>query len=257
MCLILFAWQTCPDYPLVVAANRDEFFGRPTRGARFWPEHPDLLAGQDLDAGGTWMGLTRRGRFAAVTNIRGGGTGGPRSRGTLCTQFLHGDASAADFANTIHAERHDYRPFNLLVCDGRELWLVASASAPPRPVQPGVHGISNAVMDEPWPKVERGRAALAAQITATPDPEALLALLGDTRQPPDAQLPDTGIGLARERLLAPLFVATDGYGTRASTALLLGDDHAVYCEQEWLEGARSGSRACFQVALRDTTLITS
>lgn len=222
MCTLLFAVDSHPRYRLVVAANRDEFYARPTAAAGWWDDAPDVLAGRDLQAGGTWLGVTRGGRWAALTNIRDPKdvrVGAP-SRGALVAEFLRGDAPPADYLRAIEAAR--YAGFNLVVGDAEATWYLSQRSDAPRRLAPGVYGVSNGLLGDPWPKVERGKASLRA-LLARPEivAEALLSLLADASPAADAELPDTGVGLALERALSPLFVEMPGYGTRSSTALTI------------------------------------
>jgi uncharacterized protein with NRDE domain len=225
MCLIVFAWQTHPEFPLVLGANRDEFLDRPTLPADFWPEQPDLLAGRDLRNGGTWLGVTRSGRIAAVTNYRHGTAARSdlRSRGLLVTGFLCADRSPRQHLEAVAAERGAYEGFNLLAGDGRELFHFSNRGGDPQPVARGVHGLSNALLDTPWPKVERAKAALASLLDCDRDAliDGTLALLADRVQPADHELPGTGVSLEWERCLAPAFIASSDYGTRCSTVLLV------------------------------------
>ncbi len=217
MCLIAIAWQAHPDYPLVVAANRDEWRDRPAVPAHWWDDHPSLLAGRDLKAGGTWMGVTRSGRFAAVTNFRDPSDRDSTalSRGSLVTEFLLGDEPPARFLAGLAARAARYNGFNLLAGDARTLLYFGSREGEVRAVEPGVHALSNHLLDEPWPKVRRARAALEAAIGDGDEP--LFAMLSDATPAPDAELPDTGVGLERERMLSPILITGDAYGTRAST----------------------------------------
>jgi uncharacterized protein with NRDE domain len=241
MCLIVLAWQAHPDYPLVLAANRDEFYHRPARAARFWEEVPEVLAGRDLSAGGTWLGVTRRGRFAALTNFREpGAAAGARSRGLLVSAFLQGDMTPLAYAQEVADRSADYSGFNLLVGDAGMLVAVGNRGTPPTLLEPGVHGLSNHLLDTPWPKVERARAALAALLPSPPRHEELLALLADDRPAPDDALPDTGIGLAMERTLSPVFIRAPGYGTRASSVLLLGRERIAFAERVFVDGEPGG-----------------
>lgn len=249
MCLIALAWQAHPDYPLIVMANRDEFYRRPAMPARFWPEAPQMLAGRDLAAGGSWLGVTRLGRFAALTNYRDpAAPAGGRSRGLLVSAFLQGQMSAGDYADRVAAEGAHYGGFNLLLGDGRELMVVSNRDTAPRRLAPGIHGLSNHLLDTPWPKVEKAKAGLQG---ALPDvtAESLLALLADDRQADDAMLPDTGVGLAMERMLSPLFIHSSQYGTRASTVLMQGHERVHFLEQAFDErGAGELSRFSFELA---------
>lgn len=226
MCLILFALHSHPELPLVLAANREERHARATAALAPWTDEPDILAGRDLVAGGTWLGLHRSGRFAAITNLREGIPTTPalRSRGDLTRGFLCGKADAETYARHIYSEREHYAGFNLLIGDHGGLWYCATG-AEPRRLQPGIYGLSNGLLDTPWPKVVNGKAALQSAMKNTANPADLLvelqAALTDRRQPPDHELPDTGIGLDVERTLGSCFIAGDEYGTRASTALLI------------------------------------
>lgn len=223
MCLILVAWQQHPEYPLVVAANRDEFFSRPTAAAAPWPDHPDIHGGRDLEAGGTWLAYSSRGRFAAVTNVREPGKPqGERSRGDLTRDFLVGDASAEEFSRQIQGERH--AGFNLLLGDGNALCYVSNRCAPERTLAPGIYGVSNHLLDTPWPKLSASKQRFAAALTTLPDESAFFSLLADDEIVPDDALPATGVPLPWERLLSAVFVRSPDYGTRASTLLLVAAD---------------------------------
>jgi uncharacterized protein with NRDE domain len=219
MCLIAIAWRAHPEFPLVVAANRDEWRDRPATPAGWWHDHPDLLAGRDLQAGGTWMGVTRSGRFAAVTNFRDPSDRRTtaRSRGTLVTDFLLGTESPERYLAALAPRAADYNGFNLLLADGHSLFYFGSREGEVRPVEPGVHALSNHLLDEPWPKVARARAALEGALGDGDEP--LFAMLSDATPAPDAQLPDTGVGIEKERMLSPALITGEAYGTRASTVL--------------------------------------
>ncbi|CAD5106079.1 NRDE family protein [Zestomonas carbonaria] len=220
MCLIVFAWRPGHELPLVVAANRDEFYARPSLPLGEWEDAHGLYAGRDLEAVGTWMGVTADGRFAALTNIRDPGQPqGARSRGELVARYLRGHLSPAAYLEQVAAEAHAYTGFNLLVGTREQLFYLNAREAEPRRLDAGIYGLSNAALDTPWPKLERSKAALAGCLV-DPKPEALLALLADPEPASDASLPDTGVGLATERLLSSPFIASPNYGTRASTALL-------------------------------------
>jgi uncharacterized protein with NRDE domain len=245
MCLILVAWRVHPDYPLVVAANRDEFFPRPTAPAAFWKKAPQVLAGRDLEAGGTWMGVTRSGRFAALTNFRDPSQNrkGVPSRGNLVADFLAGDEAPQDYLERIAPLGRQCNGYNLLVSDGVTLWWSSNMGGTARQLEPGVYGVSNHLLDTPWPKVGAGKTALAQALGRLPDDEALLELLQDDGIHPDAHLPQTGVPLDWERLLSSAFVKSPGYGTRGSTVLCVGKDGwASFDEQTWLPGAQRGER---------------
>ena len=221
MCLILIAWRSREDLPLVVAANRDEWRERPTRAAHWWPEHPNLLAGRDLQAGGTWMGVTREGRFAAVTNYRDPSErrSTARSRGTLVTEFLLGSQAPLDFLASVATHAGEYNGFNLIAGDGKSLWCYGSRDGPPREIEPGIHGLSNHVLDEPWPKVVRGREAMREALCELDPAPPLFRFLSDGSPAKDAELPGTGVGLEWERRLSSALITGADYGTRASTVL--------------------------------------
>jgi len=229
MCLIIFAWRVHPDFPLVVAANRDEFHARPTAAARFWIDRPDILAGRDMEAMGTWLGVTRSGRFAAVTNYRDSSMT-PRdatSRGVLASRYLEGGDSPSAFTTSVEGAGKAYRGFNFLAGDGAELWWVSNRGGHASRIEPGVHGLSNHLLDTPWPKVTRGKQRMVEVLGLAPAVEPLLALLADTAQAAQGELPDTGIGLERERLLSAARIVSPAYGTRSSSALVVGADGTV------------------------------
>lgn len=234
MCLILLAVDAHPEYPLVLAANRDEFYARPTAPAAPWPESTDLVGGRDLRGGGTWLGVTREGRWAAVTNVRDPARerDGAPSRGHLVSGYLLGNASPEPYLRELALDAARYNGFNLLVGDrAGAYWYGNRAGAGPRRVDAGVHGLSNAALDTPWPKVVRGRAALERALGAEPDPDpdpdALLDLLLDEALAADHDLPSTGLARELERALSASFIRTADYGTRSSTALLIRRDGAV------------------------------
>lgn len=225
MCLVLFAWQAHPRYELVLAANRDEFHDRPAEPAAFWPERPEVLAGRDLEAGGAWLGVTRAGRFAAVTNYREssrpGGHDGP-SRGRLVNDWLTGAGAPLAAARATDAAGGDYRGFNLLLGRPGELVYLSNRGAAPQRVAAGVHGLSNHLLDTDWPKVRAGRARFAPLLARdTLDSGALFELLADA-DPVDGELPGGAAGrLAPENLARLLFIRSPRYGTRCSTVLTI------------------------------------
>lgn len=226
MCLILIAWQTHPDYPLVVAANRDEFHARPTAAVGRWENAPAIIAGRDLEAGGTWLGITDTGRFAAVTNVREPGQPkGRLSRGELTAVFLASDETPADFAE--HIDDSAYSGFNLLLADRQQLCYRSNRDGTVRMLPPGIYGVSNHLLDTPWPKLETAKAGFAHALRALPDTAGLFAILADREIVPDTRLPATGVPLEWERLLSAIFVCSPTYGTRASTVVLRhADSHA-------------------------------
>lgn len=225
MCLILFAHDTHSAYRLAVGANRDEFHGRPTAPAAWWDDAPEVLAGRDLQGGGTWMGATRDGRFAAITNIRAPGAERAQapSRGVLVAEFLRGDDPPDQYLRRVAPDASRFNGFNLLVGDGTQLWYLSNYAPGVQRVAPGTYGLSNAPLGTPWAKTERGKRALANLLAASadPSPEKILELLADQDTPGDAELPDTGVGREYERILAPVFINGPVYGSRASSVLLM------------------------------------
>jgi len=232
MCLILLAWRAHPQYPLIFAGNRDEHYTRPSAPADFWQDAPDVCGGRDLEKGGTWLGLTRAGRFAAVTNYRDGlaARPAPRSRGSLTADFLLGDAPPRDYLDGIVPNANNYGGFTLLAGDIDQLYSLSNRGAGVAALSPGVHGLSNHLIDTPWPKVARGKARVSALLGADENGlvQGLFEALADCSPAPDPDLPDTGVGLQRERELSPAFIAGDRYGTRASTVLLVDARHEAH-----------------------------
>jgi len=256
VCLIVLAWRARADLPLAVAANRDEWRDRPAEPARWWPDSPDLLAGRDLKAGGTWMGLTRSGRFAAVTNFRDPADkrSTALSRGALVTDFLLSAESPRAFLERLRGRARDYNGFNLILGDGASLCYFGSREGQVRDIEPGIHGLSNHVLDEPWPKVTRGRAAMAAAIESADPAPGLFAMLADARGAGDHELPDTGVGIAWERRLAAPLITGPDYGTRASTVVTLSGRGEAQFEERTIDatGAVTGNaRFSFSTAPLD------
>lgn len=257
MCLILLAWQAHPDYPLVVAANRDEFFSRRTAAADYWDDAPDVLAGRDLEAGGTWLGFARNGRFAALTNYRDPARNnqGAPSRGELVSRFLTGSQSPAGYLAELESSAARYNGFNLVFGDSNGLWYFSNCGEGEKQLAPGVYGLSNHLLDTPWPKVAHGKSALHDALGALPDEKPLFALLRDDRIAPDDALPRTGVSLEWERLLSAAFVRSPAYGTRSATVLLKDASGNVrFIEQGFLPEAVPGERRefAFSVAAQAT-----
>ncbi|MBS0194140.1 MAG: NRDE family protein [Proteobacteria bacterium] len=232
MCLIAFAWGTHPRWPLVLIANRDEFHGRPSAPAAFLADTADVFGGIDLRAGGSWLLASTRRRLAAVTNVRDGlhPETAPRSRGDLVKAFVAGDMEAVAFATALAPVAHEYGRFNLLLWDGTGMhWAGNHPVFHTAAIAPGLHTLSNARLDSGWPKARRVKSALADWLAMRPDDddatanvEPLLMALADTSPAPDAELPDTGVGLELERRLSPPFVMGDTFGTRCSSVVLAG-----------------------------------
>jgi len=237
MCLIAIAWQAHPEFPLVVAANRDEWRDRPARAAHWWEDHPTILAGRDLRAGGTWMGISRGGRFAAVTNFRDASEQRTTalSRGALVADFLLGTDEPGTYLAGLAGRAAQYNGFSLLVGEGDSLAFLGSHEGEVRLVEPGVHALSNNLLDEPWPKVARAREAMRGAVGDGDEP--LFAMLSDRSIAPDDALPDTGVGIERERWLSSILITGETYGTRASTVLRVGVGGDVRLEER-MRGSR-------------------
>ena len=236
MCLIVFAWQVFPSSPLIAAANRDEFYARPTAPACWWQDFPDIYAGRDLEGGGTWMGVRKddrdytRNRFAAVTNVRAPQFMKQRetTRGSLVSDFLESDLTPQEYIASIKKDVHRFNGFNLLVGDCNTLiWFSNfgySRAVNGKPLPPGIYGLSNALLDDPWPKVVRTRAQFASLLWQQAPADAYFEMLADTTPAPDAHLPDTGISREREKALSSVRITLSDYGTRASTLVQLHND---------------------------------
>ena len=247
MCLVLLVHDAHSEYRLIVAANRDEFYDRPTSPATFWADAPGVLAGKDLRAGGTWFGIDRTGRFAAVTNFRQGQRepAAARSRGQLVSEYLTGAVGPWDHMTQVGHDAELYNGFNLIAGDAREVVYFSNREGVTRALPPGVYGLSNHLLDTPWPKVTSGKAALSALAREAAPAELmadLLELLADREQSADSLLPETGIGPEWERLLSSAFVASAEYGTRSSTVVLVGRDGRVaFAERSFgVNGAPAG-----------------
>ena len=227
MCLILLGWQVRDDAPLAVAANREEFHARPTARAGFWKDRPAILAGRDLEAGGTWMGVSRGGRFAAVTNVRGGrDPAAVESRGALVSRFLEGDGTAADYVAALQPRAAGYSGFNLLACDGRELWWLSNRAGAPRRLAAGVYGLGNDLLDSDDGLVVDGKRRLGEGLGRSPTVEGLMSVL------------------VPARVVAPV------YGTRCSTALVRrADGRVAYAERAFDPAGGEGETVRFEFPL--------
>ncbi|MBW1802489.1 MAG: NRDE family protein [Deltaproteobacteria bacterium] len=238
MCLILFAYHSHPAYKLILAGNRDEFYERPSAPAKFWDDAPQLLAGKDLLANGTWFGITKGGRFAGITNYRD-----PKSlkknapsRGLLVSRFLLGSESPRTYLEGIMRDAHKYNGFNLIIGHKNELYWYSNRGKAIQKLNPGVYGLSNHLLDTPWPKVVNGKSALTGLISKTtfPGSDDFFRMLGDLTAPDDDALPETGVGLERERMLSPIFISSPDYGTRSSTLLFIDrNDHVTFIEKTY------------------------
>jgi uncharacterized protein with NRDE domain len=258
MCLILTALDSYPRYSLIVAANRDEFYERPTAAAAFWEDAPSVLGGRDLKAGGTWLGMDRRGRWAAVTNYRQGQREADalRSRGHLVSEYVTTAVAPGDYIECVRRDAGLYNGFNLIVGGGGELFYFSNREGHARALGPGVYGLSNHLLDSPWPKVTSGKSAFSA-LLADRDGDLvpkLLALLSDERQAPDDLLPRTGVGPEWERLLSSAFIASKDYGTRSSTVVLVGrGGRVVFVERSFGPGGTPGEEVRYEFELASSS----
>ncbi len=223
MCLILFAYQVHPEYPLILAANRDEFYERPSRSAYIWPE--EILAGQDEKEKGTWLGFHREGKFAAITNYRDGKQSDKKnapSRGELAVKFLKSNGSQKTFAHWLQENGPSYNGFNLIFGDRKELWYYSNQSnKEAEKLSPGIYGLSNHLLNTPWPKVVRGKEYLSEELNfSKPDFEKILNFLANEEKAPEEKLPQTNIKKDWEKLLSSIFICAPLYGTRCSTVAL-------------------------------------
>jgi uncharacterized protein with NRDE domain len=225
MCLILLSYKIHPDYRLILAANRDEFYNRPTAHLDYWADHPDVLAGRDLKGNGTWLGVTRSGRITAITNFREPGVRmqGAPSRGILTRNYLTADSSPQRYLKEISKTGHRYNGFNLIAGDASGLFYYSNRATPVHKLKPGLYGISNHLLDTSWPKLKKGKMRLQGQLNGNEriDLEKIFEILSDSSLPPDDELPDTGVGLHWERILSPLFIISPDYGTRSSSVVLI------------------------------------
>lgn len=232
MCIISFHYQQHPKYKLIVVANRDEFYRRPTKHVHFWNDHPNLLAGRDLEAKGTWLGMTKEGKFAALTNYRH-----PkyierkyeRSRGDIVKNFLINEIDPETYLRQLDEEKNNYSGFNVLVGHADELYYYGNEQGKITKIEPGTHSLSNQLLNTPWPKVERAKTLLHDYVmnNETVEPDDLFTQLSDNTMAHDDILPNTGVGLPLERQLSPIFIRTKDYGTRSSTVILVTHDNEV------------------------------
>jgi uncharacterized protein with NRDE domain len=228
MCLIVFAYKSHPKYKFIFAANRDEFYNRPSEQADYWKDNSELLAGKDLQAGGTWMGITKQGRFAAVTNYRDlkNIKENAPSRGMLTLDFLNDNISAKKYYKNIKPSLQDYNGFNLILGSVDELFYFSTKTHGIKKLDPGIYGLSNATLNTDWPKVKKSRDVLSVLLKNDEiHPWELLSILNDTRKAKEEDLPDTGIGMEWEKILSSIFIQSPKYGTRCSTAVVVDIDN--------------------------------
>lgn len=227
MCILFIAINQHKEFPLIILANRDEFQERPTTAAHFWKEYPDLLAGRDEKEGGTWLGVTRQGKISALTNYRDIPLHkeGRLSRGHLVRDYLISEKSSKEYLDFLIRERGNYNPYNILIGNKEELFVYNNISNETNKLEDGFHGLSNAYLNSPWPKLNRGVEAMKNYILNNEiNHDELFSIMKDETKAPDELLPDTGVGLEKERFLSSIFLKSPVYGTR-STAILLFDRH--------------------------------
>lgn len=255
MCLLFIAHKSHPLYKLIVAANRDEYYERPTEKAAFWNESPGVLAGRDLRAGGTWLGITRKGKIAAITNYRDPksiNTSAP-SRGRLVSDFLSKGTSPLEYLNSISTNANQYNGFNLIVGEKDEIYWYSNRGEGAEMLSPGMYGLSNHLLNTPWPKVKKIKSAFQKLLSqgAEIDPEMIFEILFDKSTPNDNSLPDTGVGLEWERILSPVFIASSTYGTRSSTIILIDfKNHATFIEKTFDSDIYNGKSVKYEFVIR-------
>ncbi len=235
MCLIFFSINHHPNYRLIIAANRDEFHARRTAPADYWPDAPGVLAGRDLEANGTWMGVSRQGRVSLITNYRDPHHINPKapSRGHLVSDFLAGNEPLQDYLRNVEQHGHKFNGFNLVTGFPGELWYYSNYGKGVQRVPDGLHGLSNHLLNTPWPKVERGKQRIQPLLKQDSiSPDSLFEFLYDDQVAPDERLPDTGVGLERERVLSSMFIKSPNYGSRCSTVVLIDrNNHLLFSER--------------------------
>lgn len=241
MCLVNFHFKDHPFYKLIVVANRDEFYERPTATADFWKEYPNILGGRDLVHMGTWLGVNRDGRFAALTNYRDPNEARGRfSRGDILRDFLSNGDAPIDFIENLSNNKENFDGYNVIAGDGNQLFHYNNVLDEMNEITPGTHSLSNHTLNTPWPKVAKGKKRLAEYVQSCPSEVAINSLfdiISDQTMAEDGELPDTGVGLEMERLLSPLFIKSPNYGTRSSTVLLIDkDNHVTFVERTFQDG---------------------
>lgn len=255
MCSIFIAYKSHLKYRLIVAANRDEFYERPTAKAAYWDDNREILAGRDLKFGGTWLGVSTNGKFAAVTNYRDVTERNRKlSRGHLVSNFLNSDASPQSYLESIQKIACNYNGFNLLAGDTDSLCYFSNREQKIKLLNAGIYGLSNHLLDTPWHKVIKGKTAISKIVESKAiDIEALFLLLKDSQEALDSELPDTGIGIEKERVLSPVFISSPIYGTRSSTVLLFDNDNNItFIERTFCNGKYEGVEKSFDIKIQKT-----
>ena len=256
MCLVAFQLRQHPTYKLVMMANRDEAYGRPTAPAGFWSDHPDILAGRDLEQMGTWLGVNKEGKVAALTNYRDFTLPetGARSRGHIVSSYLRSGEQARAFMEKLHAERANYAGCNVLAGSADEMFYYSTIEQRIKRLTSGTYGLSNALLDTPWPKVDKTKALLAEYLgrVDTIDPDVLFAMMQRAERFPRTELPDTGVGDELESLLSSIFIASKDYGTRCTTVLSIDRDDRVEFEERTYEQGLFATARKFSFDIKKT-----
>lgn len=239
MCLVNLQFRQHPTYKMVIAANRDEFYSRPAAAAEFWKDEPTVLAGRDLTQMGTWLGVTKKGRIAALTNFRDATNleTAQLSRGAVVKNFLTSTKSPEEYIKSIDPDL--YAGFNLIIGDSTKLIYYNNIQNESYEIPPGIHGLSNHFLNTPWPKVIKGKEKLTLYMAQTEkvDVEEIFSILSNTDYAPDSHLPDTGVGLDLEKMLSPMFIKTPDYGTRSATVVLISHDNTLtFAERNFENG---------------------
>ena len=248
MCLIAFAVNAHPDYKLILAANRDEFYARPTSVADYWRDQPSILGGRDLQANGTWMAVNEKGQFGAVTNFRDlkNIRKDARSRGDLVVNYLKNPEAAEGYLTRLTKNAEEYNGFNLLLFDGRKMRHFSNYEGKTNSMESGIFSVSNALLNTPWPKVEKLKKDFSEMISTSFDHQSLLGLLEDDATADDDQLPDTGIGHDLEKMLSAICIKSEKYGTCCSTVLTISNDGNVkFTERSFPVGNRKAGTVSF------------
>lgn len=244
MCLIAFAYKMHPVYELVLMANRDEFYSRPTRAAQFWNAEgfPELLAGKDMEGGGSWMGTTKGKRWGALTNYRDPNwkRPDPPTRGTIVLNYLTGNDTPPTFLETLKSTAGEYMGFNVLLGDPHGIYHYSNVSNKISKISSGIHGLSNALLDTPWPKLETAKQALGHKVAQDDlSPDSLFEILGNQEYADDAHLPQTGVPYEWEKAISPIFIQTETYGTRCSTLLYKKHSGEIqFIERQYKKGTQ-------------------
>ena len=230
MCLIFLSVNNHPDYKLIVAANRDEFYNRKTAAAEYWKDNPEILGGRDLEAGGTWLGITKTGRVSMITNYRDlkNIKSNAPSRGHLVSDYLASRISPDLYLKSLESKDKLYNGYNLLVGTPDEMWYHSNYKEGVQELKKGLFGLSNSLLETPWPKVENGKKRMKEILRSSFAPEDFFQMLFDEEIAADNLLPDTGVGLERERALSAMFIKSPGYGTRCSTVILIDNNNQVF-----------------------------